>query len=547
MRHQVLHLLRYVIWVCAVAATSCVVAARPTEALQIRTAPTEDQDKSNGAGQYKLSGTVVDALTGAPIRRALVQLAGMQSQAVLTDEGGKFRFENLAQGQGMVYAHKPGYTDSSRESPTRVTIGGDTSPLVLKLDPESAIAVKVTGADGEGVEGLPVRVLMSQVQEGRRYWNMQGGGQTDEQGEYRAGNLRPGKYYLSVGPSFRPVGHVGDGAQGSDVGYPRVFYPNAGELEGAVLVEVNPGRRARLELALSTVPVYRISGAVVGGTPGQACYPRLIDSSGEDIPISVRVNPVTGVFRSGEVPAGFYTLVADCVVDGETSFAGRMPLHVDSNLANVTLSVAAMASIPVDFRTNGGADANENSPASAVILTKKQRNGRRGAAWAELEGEGDDKRMAVKRVEPGSYSVDIRPNPGWYVESALYGFVDVLTEDLTVPEGGTTEAIEVTLRNDGARLSGNIRGKGAAGASGIVLLVSSRAPRLVRMTRIVNGAFNIGDLAPGSYRAIAIDQAEDLEYRNPDALRDYLTKAQDVTLGPKQESRVDLELVQREK
>ena len=547
MRHQVLHLLRYVIWVCAVAATSCVVAARPTEALQIRTAPTEDQDKSNGAGQYKLSGTVVDALTGAPIRRALVQLAGMQSQAVLTDEGGKFRFENLAQGQGMVYAHKPGYTDSSRESPTRVTIGGDTSPLVLKLDPESAIAVKVTGADGEGVEGLPVRVLMSQVQEGRRYWNMQGGGQTDEQGEYRAGNLRPGKYYLSVGPSFRPVGHVGDGAQGSDVGYPRVFYPNAGELEGAVLVEVNPGRRARLELALSTVPVYRISGAVVGGTPGQACYPRLIDSSGEDIPISVRVNPVTGVFRSGEVPAGFYTLVADCVVDGETSFAGRMPLHVDSNLANVTLSVAAMASIPVDFRTNGGADANENSPASAVILTKKQRNGRRGAAWAELEGEGDDKRMVVKRVEPGSYSVDIRPNPGWYVESALYGSVDVLTEDLTVPEGGTTEAIEVTLRNDGARLSGNIRGKGAAGASGIVLLVSSRAPRLVRMTRIVNGAFNIGDLAPGSYRAIAIDQAEDLEYRNPDALRDYLTKAQDVTLGPKQESRVDLELVQREK
>ena len=474
---------------------------------------------------------------------------GVQSQAALTDEGGKFRFENLAQGQGMVYAHKPGYTDSSRESPTRVTIGGDTSPLVLKLDPESAIVVKVTGEDGEGVEGLPVRVLMSRVQEGRRYWNTQGGGQTDEQGEYRAGNLRPGKYYLSVGPSFRPVGHVGDGAQGSDVGYPRVFYPNAGELEGAVLVEVNPGRRARLELALSTVPVYRISGAVVGGTLGQACYPRLIDSSGEDIPISVRVNPATGVFRSGEVPAGFYTLVADCIVDGETSFAGRMPLHVDSNLANVTLSVAPKASIPVDFRTNGGADANENSPAGAVMLTKNQRNGRRGAAWAELEGEGDghDKRMVVKRVEPGSYSVDIRPNPGWYVESALYGSVDVLSEDLTVPEGGTTEAIEVTLRNDGASVSGNVRGRGAAPVSGKVLLVSNRAPRLVSVARIVNGAFTITDLAPGSYRALAIDRADDVEYRNPDVLRDYLSKAQDVTLGPKQESRVDLELVQREK
>ena len=38
-----------------------------------------------------------------------------------------------------------------------------------------------------------------------------------------------------------------------------------------------------------------------------------------------------------------------------------------------------------------------------------------------------------------------------------------------------------------------------------------------------------------------------LNIRNPDVLRDYLTKAQDVTLGPKQESRVDLELLQREK
>ena len=185
-----------------------------------------------------------------------------------------------------------------------VTIGGDTSPLVLKLDPESTITVIVTGEDGEGVEGLPVRVLGSRVQEGRRYWSSNGGGQTDEQGEYRAGNLLPGKYYVSVGPSFRPVGHVGNGAQGSDVGYPRVFYPNAAELEGAAQVEVNSGRRARLEFTLNTVPLYRISGAVVGGTLGQPCRPQLRDSSGDDVPVGMRAEPMTGVFRSGEVPAG---------------------------------------------------------------------------------------------------------------------------------------------------------------------------------------------------------------------------------------------------
>ena len=186
-----------------------------------------------------------------------------------------------------------------------VTIGADTSPLVLKLEPESAIAVKVTGEDGEGVEGLPMRVFSSQVRDGRRYWSTQGGGQTDEQGEFRAGDLTPGKYYVSVGPSFRPVGHIGDGAQGSDAGYPRVFYPNAEELEGAAPVEVNPGRRVRLEFCTKHGAAVSNFGRGAGRSARTGRVLRsLTDSSGEDMAIGVRMNPTTGVFRSGEIPAG---------------------------------------------------------------------------------------------------------------------------------------------------------------------------------------------------------------------------------------------------
>jgi hypothetical protein len=399
------------------------------------------------------------------------------------------------------------------------------------------------------VEGLPVHVLISRVQEGRRYLGTNGGGQTDEKGEFRAGNLTPGKYYVSVGPSLQPTGHVGDGAHESDVGYPRVFYPNATELEGAAQVDVNSGRRARVEFVLSTVPLYRISGAVVGGTLDQFCRPRLTDGSGLDMAISVRVNPMTGMFRSGGVPGGFYTLVANCIISGENSLAGRMPLHVDSDLGNVNLSVAPTASIPVVFRTNqSGADAHENHFLATILLTRKPSTVlHHGNPWSQWEGEGSERRVVVKRVEPGIYSVDIRPNPGWYVESALYGSIDLLTEDLTVPEGGATEAIEIALKNDGASVSGTVRGGTATPASGMVLLVSNRAPRMVKEAKIVNGAFTLGDLAPGSYRVVAIDRTDDLEYRNPEALRDCLTKAQDVTVSSKQESRVDLELVQREK
>jgi hypothetical protein len=547
MGDRVPHLLRYLILICAFGAASFV-AASPAAAVQIRNGLDGASDKTSGTGTYTLSGIVVDAATGAPIRRALVVLFAQQSQPVLTDEAGKFQFENLAQGQCGILAHKPGYANHSPESPTLVTISADTSALVLKLEPESGIAVKVTGEDGEGVEDLPVRMLSSRVKEGRRYWETHGAGQTDEQGEFRANNLPPGKYYVSVGPSYRPLGHIEDEAQASDLGYPRAYYPNAEELEAAAPVEVNAGRRARLELALSTVPLYRISGTLVGGPPGEPCGLHLTDSSSADMAIGVGVNAITGVFRSSLIPAGFYTLVARCTVNAEASLTGRMPLHVDSNMANLTLLVAPTLSIPVTFRTNqGSADANESSPTGAVFMIQNRAGASGISAWSEPESDGDNGRIAVGRVEPGAYSVEIHPNSGWYVESARYGSVDLLAEDLTVPEGGTTEAIEITLRNDGASASGNVRASGVTPASGSVLLVPSGAPRLLKVARITNGTFTINDLAPGSYHAIALDRVDDLEYTNPEALKDYLAKAQDVTLSPKQEVHVDLELLQREK
>jgi hypothetical protein len=496
---------------------------------------------------------VVDSVTGAPIRRALVQMSGAQSQLALTDEAGKFRFEKLTAGPRAISAVKPGYADPAAAERSAahnmVEIGADTATLVLKLEPESVITVQVTGEDGEAAEDLPVRVLGSRIRQGRRYWDMQGAGQTDELGKYRVGNLRPGKYYVSVGPSFRSVGHIGEGVAARDIGYPRLFYPNVAELEGAAPVEVFPGKALRLELALTTVPVYRISGAVVGGSPGQPCFVQLADASSENVPIGARFNQATGVFRSGVIPAGFYTLRANCGGDGESSVRGRLSLRVDSNQSNLMVPVAPVVSIPIIFRRNGvGEDGNNRDPAGRVLLTQNHLGVMRRDVWSQLGENEGQRRVVLKGVEPGTYWADIRSNRGWYVESARCGSVDLMIDDLTVPEGGTTEAIEITLRDDGATLSGSVRGgSGETTATGAVLLVPGRAPRLAQVTQVMDGTFKIADLAPGSYRVLALDRTDDLEYTNPEALRDYVAKAQEVTLGPKQEARVDLELLRREK
>jgi hypothetical protein len=326
-----------------------------------------------------------------------------------------------------------------------------------------------------------------------------------------------------------------------------VFYPNAADLERAAVVELIPGKPMRVEFALRTAPLYRISGAVAGG---QSCSVGLADGSGEQVPIGMRVNPTTGAFRSGEIPAGSYTLNANCASDEENALMGRLPLRVDSNLTNVTVAVAPLVSIQVAFRSDmSGENGNDDKPTGMVTLTRNQARGHGATVWSQPESDEDRRRMVVKGVEPGAYSVDIRTFGPWYVESARSGSIDLVTGDLTVPEGGgATEEIEVTLRNDGASLSGNVHGgSGGTPATGMVLLVPGRAPRLTQVTRITNGTFAIHALAPGSYRVFALDRADDLEYTNPDALRDYLAKAQEVTLGSKQEARVDLELLRREK
>src|SRR5438270_13980891 len=96
---------------------------------------------------YSLSGTVVNVLTGEPIRRALVQIYMGPGQASLTDDSGHFEFNGLPPGQASVTVQKPGFFSEGEDafkgsSPALVTVGPETDAIVLKLIPEAAIQGK---------------------------------------------------------------------------------------------------------------------------------------------------------------------------------------------------------------------------------------------------------------------------------------------------------------------------------------------------------------------------------------------------------------------
>src|SRR2546430_3367421 len=66
--------------------------------------------------KYSLSGTVVNVLTGEPIRRALVQSLMGPGQALLTDDSGHFELNGLPPRQARVAAQKPRFL-SQGEAP----------------------------------------------------------------------------------------------------------------------------------------------------------------------------------------------------------------------------------------------------------------------------------------------------------------------------------------------------------------------------------------------------------------------------------------------
>ena len=176
---------------------------------------------------YVLTGTVVNSSTGAPIPYALVQA---DQSAKLADQNGNFEFDDLSSPSVTIQAHKPGFFGANEvgepRAPLTATLSDHPTSITIQLIPEAVISGHVENSEGEPVGGVPVRLRFSQVMNGRRVWQQFGHRQTDEDGNFRIADLRPGAYYVEVGPNnrARPIGE-----EQSDTGkfevVPAQYYP----------------------------------------------------------------------------------------------------------------------------------------------------------------------------------------------------------------------------------------------------------------------------------------------------------------------------------
>jgi hypothetical protein len=526
--------------------------ASAPEGFQTRASFESPQNSSDD--KYTLRGTVINSVTGEPIRGALVQIYFNGQSSMLTGPDGKFQFAGLPPGQSTIMVRKPGFFSEEDFEPNArgqhlATTGPNSSPVVLKLVPEGVIYGRISEEDGEPIEGLPVELLAQHLQNGRKVWDRRPQAVTNEDGNFRIAELQPGDYFLSAGPSRNPVILPAQLSQPGAQGVPLVYYPLGSELAAAAPISISPGKKVEINLTLAPQPFYRVSGSINGHAPNQPVNLQLSNSTGLPLPYNWRFDSASGSFRINGVPAGAYMLHADAPDNHGHSLTATVPLTVNADVSGLHLVLLPTVTIPIRMsvvasRTGGERFWEQENyfPAYVQLVARNaglfelrygsQQVGERGAASLELQN-----------IAPGTYSVEVNANGPLYVQSAMSGTTNLLESDLSVASGSSPQPIEITLRDDVAFLSGTVSLENQS-LNATILAFSDHASVPPRIQPTYSGGnFQLSSIPPGTYKILAVDHPDRLEYANPEAVKKYLSKAREVTLSPEQSAKIDLELV----
>ena len=512
----------------------------------------------------ELRGKVVNRVTGEPVSGALVQIPGQKAQ--FTGPDGTFAFTDLLPGSYSLSARKPGFFDELESLRPALTprSSGESEQVILKLTPEAIIYGEVKGEDGQPLEGVTVRALHGQVQNGQRQSIPAGNAVTDDQGSFRLAGLRPGRYYLSF-----PLINNGSWSttyrlrsrKNEERGYGVQFYPGVPDLKSATALEIRAGAQVHIAQTLSPQRLFDVEGVVHGADPESGFNLMLMNTEGDSVQNDVRINPKTGQFQIRGVPTGAYLLRITANMrpalrnTGSGLFAladeerqpltAALPVEVHGDLSGLVVVLGTGASVGIQVRD----ETSDNTRANSLhqVLLQMTPHEFPGSSSAIMMPPAPGERRATSRFEglaPDTYTVEARPNGPWYISSMRCGNEDLLRDDLTISPGATPPPIEVTLRDDGAQLTVNVMENGKTAIAGVLLF----SPEYPRRSQFLGSAPSIstGNLAPGTYYVIATSGAENVEVRNPAAREPHLAHATEVTLGPRANVTVEAEVQPRE-
>ena len=542
---------------------------------------------------YTVRGTVVNSVTDAAVPRALVFTPDNRF-AKLTDDEGHFEFKlprpkdeqnresgvvahrqaltlfagsrfgnvNSADGFGVTtenfLARKPGYFQSLGQIWTAGETQG-SSEMRIELVPEALIVGRVILPVQDGTERIQVQVYRRQVQDGRVQWVPAGGVTTRANGDFRVANLEQGDYKLFTSEllerdplTFNP--------RGPAHGYPPMYYPAAGDFESAAVIHLKAGDTFQAALTPAKREYYPVKLGVLNapsdGGLGLQVEPQGRRGPGFSLSYNMNDRAIEGL-----LPNGSYTV--EVTQYGESGAAGTLNFSVNGARVEGP-AVMLAANPPVEVRVRDERTSNTNTLAPgmrnlvnsmSVRLVSTDEFGPTDYLRLQPPQNPDDETLRFAGLLPGSYRVRIGNTPAGYVAALSSGGADLLRQPLVVGTGAAVPPLEITIRDDGARVDGNIENWPAGGQNSQRLGFSRNSPTVVLLPLpdstgqfcqawvMPDGKFQFAQVAPGDYRAIAFDHLpEDLEYGSAEAMKKYESKGQVLRVEAEQAEHLRLSL-----
>jgi hypothetical protein len=543
---------------------------------QQATAPPASPPAPAAPSTFRISGKVIDAITGQPLARASVAINPSNSpdtpnppdsgRAEITDAQGFFAFADVPRGKYVLSARHRGYIAQMYQQHenfmTAIVVGPgfESENLIFGLRPGASISGDVADESDDPIRHADVMLFHQIFAGGKRRTLQVRRANTDDGGHYHFGHLDPGTYFVGVSaqPWYaqhgvrhrvkqenRDFGEVGfqpliEQNQSLDVVYPIAFYSNATDLSNATPVPLHSGDMAIADFRMRPVPAMHVLVRTPAADPDQGTNVTLTQTVAENdtIFIPAQVNQVApGLMEVAGVPQGRFNLVLN--TQHGTAMTHRsqsVQLENDAEV-DVTRSTSSVVVSGILRDEDGSA-----VPQPARVRLRTSATGEAFATTVSATGEFSFK---DNPVETGNYEIMIIEPQGLFIRSLTSASAKTSGRSFEI---ATAQDVSVTI--NASKGNGRITGvalKKDKPAPGVMIVLApldlKSNPALFRRDQSdSDGTFALNVVVPGRYTLMAIEDGWDLEWADPSVLQKYIGGGESVQIAPNQKSEVSVKV-----
>jgi protocatechuate 3,4-dioxygenase beta subunit len=556
------------------------------------------------SGKGRISGRVITADSGGPVRRAQVRLSGSEvmAKSAITDNEGRYDFRDLPAGKYTISVTKSGYVNV-QYGQTRPFEQGKSIELVetqpmdkadITMPRGSVISGRLVDEFGEPMPDAAVTAMRSTWVNGKRRLQPAGRPATsNDLGQYRIYGLPPGEYYISatlrgaaemmvtemaMAASFT-VSTGGPQSSGSEPrsGYAPTYYPGTPNGAEAQRIPLAAGEeKGNADFGLMPVKLAKVTGTVIGsdGRPVEGAMINAAPRNASEIafpnPLGAARTDRNGNFTMPSVAPGDYTLRASGLRmvtsaaeggemvfmtrinmgggDGQTEF-GSVPLSVSGEDVTNVMIMTSKGTTATGHVTWEGGSKPANSATVRIAAMSTENDGplalAGGSAPVSAEGSFEIKGIAGQRL--------FRPTglpAGWVLKSVKMNGQDITDTGLDVKSNEPITGLDVVLTSKTTEVTGSVKaGNDPATDYTVVIFAEDSQKWTVPMTRYISGTrpnqdgrFQVKNLPAGSYYAVALDYIPQGDWNDPDVLERLREKATRFTLDEGKVETLDLKL-----